>query len=289
MIEYIISIGILICIYSMLAQGLNMILGLGRMLHLGHIGIFAIGAYFTGIMNIHGYGFLFSTSLGVIASCICAIFLSLLTKKLKGDYFAIATLAFHYIVYNVLLNWIEITRGPLGIPGIQRPSLGEYSLENNILFFVCILFITILALSMTFLLFRSHIARKLIALREYEDAALSLGIKDVSTRNIVFLFGSILASLSGSCMAIYLQFIDPSIFYVTTLIFILTLIIVGGIGTFWGVIFSTIGLVVFTEIIRFLPFETLYLGSIQQIIYALILYIFLFLHRERLFPKQREI
>lgn len=131
--------------------------------------------------------------------------------------------------------------------------------------------------------------RSLRALAEYEQAAAVLGKDTALLRNLAFFASSTAAGLAGSFFAYYLNYIDPSSFSLNEMIFILTIVIVGRPGSFFGAIGSTVFLVLLPEPLRFVALPSAYLGPLRQLMYAAILFGIVFWKRESLFPKQRKV
>src|SRR3989339_349383 len=120
---YFIHLLILIGIYLILAISLQISMGFTGMFNLGHIAFYAIGAYTSALLVLNGFPFWFAfLSAGILAMTFGYV-LSLPIKKLRGDYLALATMGFSFVVYAVLLNWTKLTRGPMGLPGIPKPYL----------------------------------------------------------------------------------------------------------------------------------------------------------------------
>jgi len=155
---YLIHLLILICIYLILAISLQLSVGFTGLLNLGHIAFYALGAYTSALLALNGFPFWLCFLFAGILAMIFGFLLSLPTNKLKGDYLALATMAFSFVVYAVLLNWTSLTRGPLGLPGIPKPSftipLTTYRLllTDNFSFLIFTLLISLLAYLLTCLL-----------------------------------------------------------------------------------------------------------------------------------------
>ena len=130
---YLIHLLILICIYLILAISLQLSVGFTGLLNLGHIAFYCIGAYASALLALNGFPFWICLLAAGILAMIFGFLLSLPTNKLKDDYLALATMAFSFVVYAVALNWTSLTRGPLGLPGIPKPSfhipLTTYNLQ----------------------------------------------------------------------------------------------------------------------------------------------------------------
>lgn len=283
-------LAILVGIYLILAQSLNLTFGLGQLFNLAHIASYAIGAYTTALLSTEAQSsFLECVIASVVLSGLFSILLGAIALRLSSDYFAIGTLAFSAVVSALLINWKSLTHGVLGIPGIPRPELAGYDLYDN-RNFLALLAIFVIGIQIAFFfIIRSPFGRALRALAEYEQAALALGLNTTRIRNLAFLFSSFGAGLAGSFFAYYLNYIDPSSFSLSEMVFVMTIVIVGRPGSFLGVIFSTVFLVLLPEPLRFIAIDSSILGPMRQLLYAVILFAIVWWKRKTIFPEQREV
>ena len=288
--DYGAHLAILVGIYLILAQSLNLTFGLGQLFNLAHIASYAIGAYTTALLSTEAQSsFLECVIASVVLSGLFSILLGAIALRLSSDYFAIGTLAFSAVVSALLINWKSLTHGVLGIPGIPRPELAGYDLYDN-RNFLALLAIFVIGIQVAFFfIIRSPFGRALRALAEYEQAALALGLNTTRIRNLAFLFSSFGAGLAGSFFAYYLNYIDPSSFSLSEMVFVMTIVIVGRPGSFLGVIFSTVFLVLLPEPLRFIEIDSSILGPMRQLLYAVILFAIVWWKRKTIFPEQREV
>ena len=128
---YLIHLLIIIGIFLILAISLNLTIGFTGLLNLAHIAFFGIGAYTSALLALAGWPWWLCFFAGGILASLLSFILIFATKKLKGDYLAITTLGFAFVVYSVLLNWTSLTRGPLGIPGIPKPRIDGLAVLSN--------------------------------------------------------------------------------------------------------------------------------------------------------------
>ena len=288
--EYLIHLAITIGIYMILAQSLNLCFGLGRLFNLAHIAAYAIGAYTTALLSTEwNLGFFSTVPASIILGGGSAFLIGAISLKLTDEYFAIGTLAFSFIVVALLVNWKSLTHGVLGIPGIPRPDIFGIDFYQNGNFLILTVALTMLSQLCLFVLFRNNVARALRAQAEYDHASLSLSKNTRAIRIMSFFVSSCFAGLAGSLFAYYINYIDPSSFSLAEMVFVLTIVVIGMPGSFWGVLAATLFLVLLPEPLRFLEIPSHILGPMRQFLYALILYIMVSLNRHRLFPVQRMI
>ncbi|MCB0318715.1 MAG: branched-chain amino acid ABC transporter permease [Bdellovibrionales bacterium] len=287
--EYLIHLGILVCIYLILAQSFNLSFGLGKLFNLAHIAAYALGAYTTALLSTdHAIGTFVCFIASMLVAGLLAILIGIISLKLSQDYFAIGTLAFSAIVTALLINWKSLTRGVLGIPGIPRPEIANIDFDNlNFLYLSTVL--TVLVLLVSYLLFNNAYGRSLRTQSEFEQGAIALGKNTRKLRNFAFFVSSAIAGLAGSLFAYYINYIDPSSFSLVEMIFVLTLVITGRPGSFWGVSLATIFLVLLPEPLRFIDMPSSILGPLRQLLYAVIMFAVVYFNRGTIFPKERAI
>lgn len=272
---YLIHLLILICIYVILALSLQLSMGFGGMLNLGHLAFSAIGAYASVILNKAGLPFVFCLLIAILLPPLFAYLLSVATSKLKGDYFALATLGFSLVVYATALNWSNLTRGPLGIAGIPKPDFYFFSIESNTGY---LLFSAILAILSYFLiskLVKSPYGRALSATRDDELSAKTLAKDTGKIKSLSLMIAASFAGLAGCLLAHYISYIDPATFSFNTLIPILVIVILGGLGSIEGTVIATVIILLIPEAIRFIGLPSSILGPVRQMIYAVLLLLML--------------
>lgn len=288
--DYYIHLMILIGIYLILAQGLNIVFGLGGLLNLAHVACYAIGAYTTALLSTElQQSFWICLPSSMFLSAFFALLIGAISLKLSEDYFAIGSLAFSAITSALLVNWKSVTRGVLGIPGIPRPEFWGIDFYNNTNFLGLTIVLDILALTVVYLIFKGKTSRSLRALAENEFGAESVGKNKRGVRNDAFMLSALFAGLAGCLFAYYINYIDPSSFSLSEMVFVLSIVIVGRPGSFWGVICSTVFLVLLPEPLRRIDIPSSILGPMRQMLYAMILFGVVFWRRKVLFPVERQV
>lgn len=274
--EYLIHLSILIAIWSILAVSLNLIIGYAGLLSVTHAAFFGIGAYATAIsMTAHGMNFFVSILIGILISGALALIFGLILARFKGDIYALASFGLNIIVFSVFLNWQELTRGPLGIPGIKRPQvvLGgfEFIFKSNLSFLI----LSVTAAGLIYLISQyivsSSFGRVLKAIREDEQAIQIFGYKTPLFKLTIFVISACMAAVAGSFFASYITFIDPSTFSLDESIFILAIVILGGLASNKGAFLGTVFLILLPEILRFVGFPTDVAAQMRQVVYGLLL------------------
>jgi branched-chain amino acid transport system permease protein len=272
-VKWIDNFGIQILIYVMLGWGLNIVVGLAGLLDLGYVAFYAVGAYSYALLaKTFGFSFWILLPLAGCLASFWGILLGFPVLRLRGDYLAIVTLAFGEIVRMVLINWVDLTNGYAGISGIPRPSFfgipfnaddngfaAVFGLEFSPVYRTIFLYYLILALALltafvTVRLRRLPVGRAWEALREDEIACRSLGINTTNTKLTAFAMGAMFAGFAGSFFAARQGFISPESFTFLESATILSIVVLGGMGSQIGVAIAAVVMIGGTEIMRDLDF-----------------------------------
>ncbi len=262
---YFIYLLTLTLIMLILCWSFQLIIGYTGIVNLAHVGLMGIGAYAAviAVKTLH-VPFGLALLIAIIAPLPFAWLLSRLTRKVSGDYLALMTLWFMFVLYVVELNLQSITRGPLGLANIFSP----WPFRDPLTY--CLL-VSVIALAVFFFLRRminSPFGRVLAAVRDDEISAVALGKNTTRVKTTVFLISGALAGLSGACFAFFIHFIDPASFHVPLIVTVLTIVIVGGLGSMPATTAGVIALIILQESLRFLPLSPDGIGALRQIVYA---------------------
>src|SRR3989344_938198 len=274
-LAYLISLLILVGIYVILAISLQLAVGFTGLLNLGHIAFYAIGAYTSALLALVGYPFWFCFLSAGILAMISGFLLSLLINKIKGDYLALATMGFTFVVYAVLLNWTSLTNGPLGLPGIPKPNLFGLDFSDNYMFLILVAVVALVSYLILKLIIISPFGKVLESIRDNELAAKILGKNTFKMKFYAIAISAFFAGIAGSLYAHYITYIDPSSFTLMELIPIFSIVIIGGLGSLEGTVIAAIILTLLPEYLRFIRFPSSIIGPARQIIYALFLLLIL--------------
>lgn len=270
--EYILHLGILIFIYTILAQSLSLVAGYSRQISLVHAGFYGIGAYTTSLLSVnYGLSVLLTIPLAMLLSGAIAFTVSKVAVKTVDDYYIIITLGVQVVIFSILNNWQEVTRGPLGISGIPSFDIFGFEIDSKIGFLLVAIFFATLIWFLLYQLTKSPFGRVLRALSEDEVYTKSLG-KNVGKFKVVsFVISGMLASVAGVLYAHYISYIDPTSFTVDESIFILSIVIIGGMRNLKGIFFAASFLVLLPEALRFVGMPSSIAANMRQIIYGLAL------------------
>ncbi len=285
---YLIHLAILIAIYGILGLSLNLVVGFTGLLSVTHAAFYGLGAYATAILlTKFGMNFFLALIIGMVLSGILAALIGLVLSRFRGDYYALVSFGFNIIVFSIFLNWQALTRGPLGIPGIAKPSFFGFDFNTNVLFLVLTVVFLLLAWLLSSFITKSSFGRVLKAVREDEKAIQVFGYYTPGYKLMIFAIAAMMASVAGSLFASYISFIDPSTFTLNESIFILAIIILGGLashrGSFWG----AVALILLPELLRFVGFPSDIAAQMRQVAYGLILVLLMLYRPQGLFGEFR--
>ena len=272
--RYWVDLGILVMTYVLLGWGLNIVVGLAGLLDLGYVAFYAVGAYTFALLTLNfGMSFWMCLPLAGLVAAMFGVVLGFPVLRLRGDYLAIVTLAFGEIIRLVLINWRTFTGGASGINQIPRPSFfglefiasgpnsfAEYfgltfsPVHRLIFFYYVILALAFLVLVVTIRLRRLPIGRAWEALREDEVACRSLGISVVNTKLTAFALGAMFGGFAGTVFSARQGYISPSDFTFIQSALIVAIVVLGGLGSNLGVVFSSLVLIGGVEMLRNLGF-----------------------------------
>lgn len=253
--------------YVVLGLGLNIVVGMAGLLDLGFVAFYAVGAYSYALLNHHfGLGFWAVLPVGGCLAALAGLILGFPVLRLRGDYLAIVTLGFGEIIRLVLENWNEFSMGPSGISNIARPGFFgmEMSLNGSILYLYYIMIIfMIITIFIVNRLQDSRLGRAWIALREDEIACQAMGIDKRKTKLVAFSLGAFWAGLVGVVFAAKTTFINPASFTFLESAIILSIVVLGGMGSIVGVIMGAFVLILLPEYLRaFSEYRMLAFGGI---------------------------
>ena len=263
----------MMCIYAILCMSANMLTGLTNLISMGYAAFYGVGAYVTALCVLYLQWTVLPTLLLIlVANVLLGLLIALPSLRLKGDYFILATLGFQMIIFTVLYNWTDVTRGPYGIPGITDPVIiGSLKLDNIYSFLIFGIVLCLLIGLLMYALIKSPFSRVLRALRDDEIALISLGRNVNYFKVLAFVISSAFTGLAGYLYATYISYIDPTSFTLDESIFILSALLIGGTGNIKGSLVGAVFVVILPEILRFVGLPDSVAAPLRQILYGAIL------------------
>ncbi len=263
--EYILNIAVYAGIYIILTSSLNITNGYTGLFSFGHAAFYGIGAYTAAILATRlGLSFWLTLPLAGVVAGVFGAAIALPTLRLTGIFLALVTIGFQEITFLVTLNWIGLTRGPMGIPGIPPPAIGGVALSGNLGYYYLILALDVIVLFLLSRIVTSRVGRAFVAIREDELAAQSAGIPTFRMKILSLVIATFFAGIAGAFFAHHARFVSADSFRLDETFAILTMLIVGGMGSLVGPVLGAVRLVVLPEASRFL-------AEYRGVVYGLIL------------------
>ncbi len=237
--------------YTVLAGSLNVINGYTNQFSLGHAGFFAVGCYTCIILQTRlGVPFWIAMLAGGLLTAVVGFLVSVPTYRLSGIYLSIVTLGFSEIIRLIALNWTSVTGGPMGIKSIPAPNFFGINIRKPADYFYIFLGLAVLFLFVTSRILKSRVGRAWMSIREDQQAAQSLGVELTRYKALNFMYASFWAGIIGAAYGPYYQFIDSTIFTLDEGFNILSMVIIGGLGTLPGPIVGSVIVVSLSEFLR---------------------------------------
>lgn len=249
-LDYFLTISIFTMINMILALSLNILIGYAGQVSLGHAAFFGIGAYASAILTVKlGMNYWAALLLSILVSGLIGLLLGLPALRVREDFLVLATIGINFVVVSIF-NYVKFFGGPYGILGLPRPSLFGHTLGTRAYAFYVLLWTIIVILLIRYLSNR-YLKLGFDALRENEDAAESVGVSSPRYKMYAFMLAGLLAGLAGNLWAHYMGVVFPDNFAFPVSIGILTMVVVGGIGTILGPMIGAAIVTILPEILRF--------------------------------------
>lgn len=254
--RYVIYVATLALLYAMLTASYDLIFGYTGQLSFSQGAFFGLGAYTSALLTLSGgLNFWLALPLTVIIGFIIAVLVGSPALRLRGSYFAVTTFFLAHFVYLVFLNTDKLTGGPMGLRNIQPPDklwFIDFS-QMNVYFYFVLLFTILVLLFLYYLIYKTEIGRRFVAIREDQDLAESLGVNTSFYKVLSFSISGALAALCGSLFAHYFLFLHPSQFAWFTSEMIVIMTLVGGAGTLIGPVLGAAVVTFVLELFRYAP------------------------------------
>ena len=273
-------------VFTILALSLNLLLGYTGQLSLGHAAFFGIGAYTSALLSLPPlqWSFWLALPAAALASGLAGWAIGRLALKLRGAYFVLVTISFAGVISLVSINWMELTNGPLGLPGVPPPSLGPWTLRTKSAYWYLVLATAALAYFVCHRLVGSRIGRAFVALRENEPLAESVGIDGTRYLVLAAVISAAMAGVGGSLYAHYTRFVSPEVFLFSYTVTMVIMVIAGGQGTLAG---PVVGALLFTALPEALREAMAW--QWQMLAYGVILIVCVFFLPRGIVPAIRDV
>lgn len=284
--EYIIHIIILILIYAVLVESLNLIMGYAGIISMGHAVFSAVGAYTAALLSIYlGFNFLVGMAAGFILAALTGAILAIPSLRVRDEYLIVFTVGFQMVAFQFMLTARNITQGSGGITNIPPPELFGIKFLTPLSFLPLIFAISLLCFIFAWRVIHSPFGRVLKSIREDEVAARALGKNSLQFKVVAFAVGGGIAAIGGGMMAYYLSFINPSLFTIEISVFIIVMVVLGGSANFWGPLVGALVLIGLPEALRFVPGTGGMIDAIREILYGGILMLLMVFRPQGVLPE----
>jgi branched-chain amino acid transport system permease protein len=271
--EYVMSQMHFVLIYSIVGLGLMLLVGFTGQISLGHAAFLAVGAYTEALLQARGVPFLVSLPCAALFSAIAGLVVGLPALRLKGIYLAIATLAFNVIVEEVITRWESLTGGNSG-QHLKPIVLLGVPLNSDASFYYLCLALTVLSVFALLNLLRSPTGRAFVAIRDSEISASCMGVNLAKYKTLSFAISAALTGIGGALYAHKVTFISPEQFTLLQSIELVTIVILGGVGSLHGAVLGAAFLIVLPQLIAvakdYLPGNVAGSG-LQAVVFGLVL------------------
>lgn len=267
---YIYTLGLTICVFAVLATGLNLVYGFGGLLSLAQVAFFGIGGYGTAILVVdRGWPMGFALIAAGLFATVAGLIVAYASLRLSRHAFAIVSLVLSLLCLIVARDWVSLTRGPMGMPGlpspiITLPGLAPWQLDGPRDFYILLLAYAVAVLLLLYRVMRCRIGRTLLAIRQNEPLAQSMGQNPLAYRLFAIGLSAWVTGMAGGIFVFHLTIVDPSIFDFYYLETMLIMVVVGGPGSFWGVLGAAVFFSAIPDLLRFS-------ADLRLVLYGLVL------------------
>lgn len=248
---YLMNVLVFVGINTMLAIALNLLLGFAGQISLGHAAFFGLGSYISGVLTAtHGFDPWLAMLIAAIATFLLAFLLGFPILKLKGHYLAMATLGFGIIVYISLNETVGLTGGPSGLSGIPNLQISSLLFDNDVKNFYLIWTFALVTILLSTNLANSRIGRALRAIHDSEIAARVMGVNASFLKVQIFALSALISAVAGSLYAHTMTFISPASFGFNFSVELVTMVVIGGLGSIYGSLLGAALLTLLPEFLR---------------------------------------
>jgi len=281
MYEYLIAVLAYIFIYIIIVASFNLAFGFTGLVNLGHMAFFGVGAYTSALLTLHGIPWYIALPASGLVAGVFGAVIAAITVRLKGDYFQIVTLGLAFIAIAVSRNWISLTRGALGLPGI--PDI----IKNNFYYMLFLFAVAFVSVIFLYWLTNSETGKIFQAIRDDETATAVLGKNTYLYKVLSITISTFFAGIAGSLFAHYINFIDPTIFDLEFFVIILAMLIAGGLASISG---SILGVTIISILLSAISFvftniSPELIGAMRQMLLMFILLLILIFRPRGFFGK----
>lgn len=282
--EIVIGFAIIASIYVILAASLNILMGYTGIFSMAQGAIFGVGAYTAAILQTQfNFNFIFALIGAIIVAGIASAIMAIPSLGVSGDYFVVASFGMQMLLFSFFMNLTDITNGSAGIQRIPRPEFFGFVVGSDIAYLILSVVLTVLVLLFLISVTKTGFGRVLRAVKEDESVVMSLGKDPKRAKIVATVLSGCVAAVAGSLYAGYVTYVNPNSFTVHESVFITTLVILGGLGSWKGVTVGTIILLGLPELLKLLPISDSHAAPIRQVLYGLLMIVFMIVRPQGIF------
>lgn len=281
MLNLVLASLIMAFLYGVMAMASDLLIGYSGLVVVNQAALMGVGAYTAALISLHlDWPFLPLILSTVVITGVIGVVAALPTFWLREDYFLVGSLGSQIVLISLITNWDSLTRGALGLYGLQRPAFFGYHLSSLPLYFVLVLAVLGMSWLVVYRIVSSEFGLAMRGLRADEVALEALGINIVRLKIEIMFLASAIFGFVGAAFAFYLTSVDPFSFGFHQSVLFMSMVVIGGAGNFWGTALAGMLLTLIPEALRFVGFPTVAFAEVRQIIYGLLIVLFI-LYRPR--------
>lgn len=263
---YVLHIMIMTGIYVLLVLSLNLVLGYSGLLSLATPAFLGMGAYISALLSLRlGWDSSVTFVCAVLGGALTSLVMGIPSLRVSRHSFVIVTLSSTLLLQLLANNWVDLTRGSLGLSGIPAPRVGSWVIQSKLQWYYVMLTLSAVGIFLVGRMVSSRVGRAMVAARDNEPLATAIGLDVFQLRLLAFAVSGALAGAAGACYAHYLTFIDPGVFGFSFSEALLIMVILGGSGTLWGPVFGAVVFTLLPELLRVAP-------EVRSLLYGLLLF-----------------
>ncbi len=263
---YVLHIMIMTGIYVLLVLSLNLVLGYSGLLSLATPAFLGMGAYVSALLTLRlGWDSSLTFVCAIAGGALTSLLMGIPSLRVSRHSFVIVTLSSTLLLQLLANNWVDMTRGSLGLSGIPAPQVGSWVIQTKLEWYYLMLGLSAAGIALVGRIVSSRIGRAMVAARDNEPLATAIGLDVFRLRLLAFAVSGGLAGGAGACYAHYLTFIDPGVFGFSFSEALLIMVILGGSGTLWGPVFGAVVFTLLPELLRVAP-------EVRSLLYGLLLF-----------------
>lgn len=270
--NYLFHILVMVEIYLILALAMNLLAGYSGLLSLCQAAFYGIGAYVTSLLLVDlSLSFPLAVPVAILFNLVACLPVIWFAIQLRDLFFALATLAWQVIVFTVLYNWVSVTNGPYGITGIPKPEIFGITFDSLPEFALFGGAITLIVLAFFVGLHRTPLSRYFQGVRDDQLALMTFGKNPAYYKTLSIMISSGISAIAGALFATYYSYIDPTSFTLDESILIISIVLIGGLGSVKGSVAGALFYVLLPEALRFLEVPDAVAANLRMMIYATVL------------------